>query len=503
MPTGRVWHHALAALTADENVAAALEAAARRSQLRGGHASAATAFERAAGLSEAEPSRIRRFGEAAQAAWAAGQADRARDLVTHSLPHTDGPQRVRLLYLSGLIEGQSGWLPDALGPLLEAIESSEDVSLTLEMVREAYECATYAEVNDQLAQLCRRAGELQPVTETDRFIAAAVMAWGSELSHDHARGTLLAAEAIERAERLDDPRCLIWAAVTADRQGTWGDGLPHANRAVAVARERGPISVWPRGLAAQSYELIGRSRLEFAYSAAEEGRRLALDIGQPWTASWNVVDLASIEALRGHEEEVRGHVEVLQELVAASGATLLRILSARALGLLDLTLGRPAEALEHLRSFVVAGAGALTSPVAVLGVPDVIEAAVRAHRLDEVVDHLVRFQESCCRRAASGPSSRSTCFRRRGELDTNRHPCSVRTKRSWSSPTLNGTDDCGGSSFTTETTPSTSRRTSSSPSMGSRRRPADCRAAARVTFSNAGPRQRVDELPRATGRSLV
>lgn len=54
-----------------------------------------------------------------------------------------------------------------------------------------------------------------------------------------ARGTLLAAEALERAERLDDPRCLIWAAITADRQGTWGDGLPHANRAVAVARERG------------------------------------------------------------------------------------------------------------------------------------------------------------------------------------------------------------------------------------------------------------------------
>jgi hypothetical protein len=68
----RVWHHALATLTADEDVAAALEAAARRSRLRGGHASAATALERAAELSDAQPSRGRRLGDAAEAAWAAG-----------------------------------------------------------------------------------------------------------------------------------------------------------------------------------------------------------------------------------------------------------------------------------------------------------------------------------------------------------------------------------------------------------------------------------------------
>jgi predicted ATPase len=40
----RVWHQAMATLTGDEEVAAALEASARRAQLRAGHASAATAF---------------------------------------------------------------------------------------------------------------------------------------------------------------------------------------------------------------------------------------------------------------------------------------------------------------------------------------------------------------------------------------------------------------------------------------------------------------------------
>jgi DNA-binding CsgD family transcriptional regulator len=388
----RVWHHALATLTADENVAAALEAAGRRSQLRGGHASAATAFERAAELSDAEPSRTRRLGEAAEAAWAAGQAERARSMVTRSLPNADGHQRVRLLYLSGLIEGISGSLPDALPPLLEAIEGSEDASLTLEMLRDAYEFARYAEDHDQLAELARRAAELEPTAESDLFIAAALTAWGSELSGDHARGAVLAAEAVERAERLDDPHCLILAVATADREGSWGDGLPYATRAVALARKRALVSVLPQALAVQAHELIGRSRFDLAYSAAEEGRRLALDIGQPWAGSMNIVNLATVEALRGREDAARAHVDVFQQLLAASGASLVTVFGQRVLGLLDLTLGRPAEALEHLRGFAAAPAGVIINPHRVLGLPDAVEAAVRAYELDEGVEHLARFQ---------------------------------------------------------------------------------------------------------------
>jgi DNA-binding CsgD family transcriptional regulator len=389
----RVWHHALATLTADENVAAALEAAARRSQLRGGLASAATAFERAAELSDAQPSRSRRLGEAAEAAWAAGQAERARGLVARSLPHADGPQRVRLLYLSGLIEARSGWLPDSLAPLLEAIEGSEDASLTLAMLRDAYEFATYAEDYDQLVDLSRHAAEVQPATDTDRFLAAALLTWGSELSGDHARGARLAAEAIECAERLDDPRCLMWATAIADREGSWGDGLPYGNRAVALARERGLVTLLPQALAAQSADLIGRSRFDVAYSAAEEGRRLALDVGQPWDAMWNILNLATVNALRGEEYETQAHVEELQRLQAASGASLEPVFARRAVGLLDLTLGRPAEALERFRDFVDAPAGIVMTPHRVHGLPDAVEAAVRAQQLDEAADHLTRFQE--------------------------------------------------------------------------------------------------------------
>jgi hypothetical protein len=138
----RVWHQSLATMSGDEDVAAELEAAARRSQLRGGYASAATVFERAAELSDAEASRSRRLGQAAYAAWAAGQPERAGGLVTRSLADAQGRQRVRLLYLNGVIDTVNGSTADALGSLLEAIEDSEDPSLTLEMLRDAYECAS-------------------------------------------------------------------------------------------------------------------------------------------------------------------------------------------------------------------------------------------------------------------------------------------------------------------------------------------------------------------------
>jgi hypothetical protein len=46
----RVWHQAMATVTGDEEVTVALEASARRAQLRAGHASAATTYERAAEL---------------------------------------------------------------------------------------------------------------------------------------------------------------------------------------------------------------------------------------------------------------------------------------------------------------------------------------------------------------------------------------------------------------------------------------------------------------------
>src|SRR5262245_18616813 len=391
----RVWHEALATLTVDEDVAAALEAAARRSQLRGGHASAVVAYERAAALSDTDASRLRRLTSAAAAAWEAGQIERARSLVAQALTLGDGSERARLLALTGAIEGRNGRLQDALGTLLQAIDATSDPSLTLHVVRDACEIAVYAADFERAAELCRRVAGLPATDDRDRFIAAHFGAAAAELDGDHARAIALSVAAIELAERLDDPRCLITASISAGRVGIWGDGLRHASRAVTIARERALLTFLPSALQAQSSQLLARSERDLCYAASAEGRELALEIGQPWAAGWNLVNMANVAAARGDEEQTHAHADELQVFITRSGANLLRGQCGRALGLLDLTLGRPSEALDRLVAALAAaaplafGTGALT----VLGPLDAVEAAARSDRLDEVTGYVAAYEE--------------------------------------------------------------------------------------------------------------
>jgi hypothetical protein len=95
----RVWHQAMATLTGDEEVAGALELSAHRARLRSAHASAATAYLRAADLSTNADTRTSRLAAAAQAAWDGGQPDRARQAIGEALPLADGALRAQLLYL--------------------------------------------------------------------------------------------------------------------------------------------------------------------------------------------------------------------------------------------------------------------------------------------------------------------------------------------------------------------------------------------------------------------
>ena len=386
-----VWHQARATLTADATIAAALEASGRRSQERGGHASAASAFERAAELSDTEPARAARLVLAAEAAYVAGQADRARPLLSRTLPHADPAQRARLLFVSGAIEGRHGWMKDGITALQQAVALSESASLTLEILLEAAALTFYAGDYDAVVALARRAQEVSCQTDSERFIVAALTAVAAEIGGDHDRGAVLAAEAIELAEGLDDPVCLVWAAWTAARAGGAGDGLSYASRAVDIARGRGLMTALSFALQMQADGLIAQSRFDLAYATAEEGWRLALDIGQPWAASWNLANLAIVDAVRGAEQPARAHAAELHTLVAASGATLVVAQVERALGLLDLGCGRPAAALDRLLA-AIAAARYASHPLFVHALPDAVEAAVRADRLCEVAEHLDRFQ---------------------------------------------------------------------------------------------------------------
>jgi DNA-binding CsgD family transcriptional regulator len=162
---------------------------------------------------------------------------------------------------------------------------------------------------------------------------------------------------------------------------------------VAIARERAFVSVLPTALQEHSTALMARSRFRLAYAAAEEAVGIARDFGQRWGASWSLANLAWIDALRGDETRARAHAEAALELATTSGADFMVGWAKRALGLLELTLGRPSEATDQLLPLTIPDRPESNAIVALAVTPDLVEAAVRSGRLGDLDDQIDRYAE--------------------------------------------------------------------------------------------------------------
>ena len=374
----RVWHQAMATLTGDEEVAAALEASARRAELRAGHASAATAFLRAAELSVEEPRRVRRIAAAAGAAWHAGQPDRARVAIARALPLATGELRAQLLHLSGVVERGTGNLPEACTRLLEAAELTADPSLRLEMLAEAGETVAWIGDFARGIEIADMAARIVPVSARDRLMHTGIRGYAKIYAGEHTEGQALLASVLEQANSVDDPRALLWAAVSASTGGNAGGSLLYANRAVEAARRQGMLSLLPMTLQKQALELLASSSFDLAYAAAEEGYRLSVDLG--YGSGWHLANMAATEAVWGREQDARRHGLEALELGQRSGSNFMANRARHALGLLDLSIGRPGQAADQLLALTDLGHPDFHWVVGLPAIPDAAEAAVRAGR---------------------------------------------------------------------------------------------------------------------------
>jgi DNA-binding CsgD family transcriptional regulator len=394
----RVWHQAMATLTGDEEVAAALETSAHRAQLRAGHASAATAFLRAAELSTDGARRAQRIAAAAQAAWDAGQPSRAHDIVVQALPLAGDQTRVQLLYLNALIEARTGNVREACAMLLEAADASTDPSLTVELLSEAIEGASFSGDVAAVVQIGQRAMEISVTGELDGFRLVCLQAFGLLYAGHHEEGQLRLADALHRAATLTEPRALLWAADAASISKGIGAGLPYANRSVDLARRNGLLSLLPLALRRQAVEFLWLSQFDLAYAAAQEGYRLSLDLGHG--SGGHLVNMAAVEATWGQEQDARRHAEEALALGQRRGFWFPAIMAEWTLGLIDLVAGRPAEAANRLFA-VTSPDHPDHNPIIVLEVmPDAIEAAARAGQREQAVMRLGDFR----RRVGAAPT---------------------------------------------------------------------------------------------------
>jgi DNA-binding CsgD family transcriptional regulator len=383
----RVWHQAMATLTGDEEVAAALEASARRAELRAGHASAATAFLRAAELSTDEARRVRRITAAAGAAWHAGQPDRARAAIARALPLASGELRAHVLHLSGVVEANAGSLPEACTRLLEAAESTGDPSLRLEMLAEASETMTMTGDFARGIEIAAMMARIVPVSARDRLMHTQARGYAKIYGGEHEEGQSLLAGVLELAASVGDPRALLWAAHGASTGGNASGSLLYANRAVEAARRQGMLSLLPMTLQKQALELLASSSFDLAYAAAEEGYRLSVDLG--YGSGWHLANMATAEAVWGREQDARRHGLEALKLGQRSGSIFMANRARHALGLLDLSIGRPGPAADQLLVLTDPGHPEFHWVVGLPAIPDAVEAAVRVGRPGDAEPRLV------------------------------------------------------------------------------------------------------------------
>jgi DNA-binding CsgD family transcriptional regulator len=403
----RVWHQAMAALISDEEVAAALEASARRAELRGGHSSAATAYLRAAELSTDEARRARRIAAAAHAAWDAGQPDRAREIIGRALPLAAGQTRTQLLHLSGLIEAHTGSMQEAFALLVEAADASTDPSLTIEILFEAADAAQFSGDPAAVVELGQRVMHLSAADELDRFKIAALGGFARSYAGDYGRAQALITDALHRADTLTDPRVLMWAADAASASKGLGAGLPYVNRAVDQARRNGLVGLLPLVLRRQAMELLWLGRFDLAYAAAQEGYRLSVDLG--YGSSGHLVNMAAVEAIQGREQDARGHIEEALALRQRRGLLFPAIGAEWTLGLIELAAGRPAGAAERLLAITSSDHPHHNPLIALEVMPDAVEAGVRAGLHEQAA---VRLQSLRGRVAAAPTAARQALLAR-------------------------------------------------------------------------------------------
>jgi DNA-binding CsgD family transcriptional regulator len=418
----RAWHLAAAAIGPDETIARDLEHAAHRATRQGGHAVASAAYERAAELSAAASDRARTTVAAAQAAFQAGQLDRAADLSDRAeLLVKDRAAQDEVAVLRGRIEFARGSSLTAQSLLVNTARGMAErdppgaAAVLVEAARAAWnanDLARHAEATDLLTSLRLPPGDplvaLVSTTLATRDLVAGripdavtrmregTRAWLSLAATDRVSGhdsESLSGEAgparVSRDANFGQASLAHagFTRVTADDAAdlTLGASM------VAQCRARGLAARLPYALAhlAMTEALAGRHSA--AAVNATEGLRLASDIGQPMAVCSCESVLAWLAAVRGEQDRCRQLAGHAVELSETHQLAAIAVVATWALGLLELSLGRSEQAIDRL---LEPTHGPLTNPTTRLSiVPDVVEAATRARRADLVREPLAWYEQ--------------------------------------------------------------------------------------------------------------
>jgi DNA-binding CsgD family transcriptional regulator/tetratricopeptide (TPR) repeat protein len=252
-PDRRAWHRAHATASPDEAVAAELAHSAGRAQARGGLAAAAAFLQRAAELTPDPTGRVERSLDAAQAKLDVADAAAASELLAVAeLGPVDELQRARLERLRAEIVFADQRGRDAPPLLLAAAKRLDPLNpaMARETYLEAFAAAMFAgrlgtsPDEREIAEAARTCSRAQSPGAADALLDALV----TRFSEGYAASVAPLSQALRafcEPGSAEDQRWLWLACRLA--QDLWDEGLWHelATRGVRIARDTGALSLLP------------------------------------------------------------------------------------------------------------------------------------------------------------------------------------------------------------------------------------------------------------------
>ncbi len=350
------WHLAAGVVGPDEPTARTLDQVAARAGAQGGYAIAASAHQRAAEFSVDGGSAARRTTAAAEAAWSAGQPERATQLLARALALGPGPRlRGHIQELRGSIEARCGSLDRALAILLEGAETMEqlDVDVAVRLLSDAVHVCFYLADPDTARLAAERIDTLVPRTVADATHALAAMATGMSLTiggHGE-RGAELIRTAAARLVVPEELHAEQFRLPLRVQSALWlresGQVRAEIGRAIDRLREEGALGSLPYLLMQTGRNAATTDRWDEAEEAYAEGIRLARETGQNTDLTVALSGLACVQARRGKADACRETIAATRPLVERHQVRLAGFWLRYAEGDLCAGSGRVDVAAEH------------------------------------------------------------------------------------------------------------------------------------------------------------
>lgn len=414
----RVLHRAAASLTADDDVALELDAAAVRAKGRSDYAAAFGLFERAAGLTTDAGQRYGRTLAAAQCALAAGELGRAASLVdAASGAPLDELQRAHAERLRGAISVALGQGADRATVLLRAARALEpaDARLARDTYLEALEAAICGARlgGERTALETAHASRSAPGVPASQASLADPLLDGLAvlITAGHATAAPMLRLAVEALAAADEPRWLPLGILVAVE--IWDDEALHdlTNRQAELTPTAGAPATVPFALGhLGDLDAVVAGRFATVTPQLAELRATTDATVRPPASSTDPGELIA-SAWRGRSADTRDLAEACMRDAFARELGLHVAFAHLAIAVLELGLG-------HYEAALTAARTACEEPglcVVTSALPELVEAAVRAGEREVAVAAIGRLSE---RAAPSGTHwARGTLARSRALLE--------------------------------------------------------------------------------------